>query len=91
MKVQIIARAAAIALVLSMNAACAAEVGDGSTPGYLAQQQELRNDPGYNLGTGGAYIGDGSSPNYQATQRALRTMPGFQAGEADAPVSTGSH
>ena len=86
MKAQIMAGAAAIALVLSMGVASAAQIGDGSTPGYLQQQEQLRNEPGYNLGTGAAHIGDGSDPNYQATQRALRNMPGFQFGEGDVRV-----
>ncbi|HUB46364.1 MAG TPA: hypothetical protein VMB73_15375 [Acetobacteraceae bacterium] len=58
------AGAAAIALALSMGVANAADIGSGSSPGYLQQQEELRNEPGYSIGTGAAHIGDGSSPGY---------------------------
>lgn len=82
---------AATVLVVSMGVASAAEIGggimDGSSPGYLQQQQQLRNEPGYSIGTGAAYVGDGSDPNYEATQRALRSSPGYQNGEALARVN----
>jgi hypothetical protein len=55
---------AAAILTVSMDFANAAAVGDGSTPGYLQQQNQLRNMPGYTLGTGAAHIGDSSSPGY---------------------------
>jgi hypothetical protein len=88
MRAQIMAAVAAIVLPLSVGVASAAEAGDGSSQGYLQQQQRLRNEPGYSVGTGAAHIGDGSDPNYQATQRQLRNMPGFRFGEANAQVST---
>jgi len=40
--------------------AAAAHVGSGSDPDYLQQQQELRNMPGYSIGTGDARIIGGS-------------------------------
>jgi len=85
------AAVAAATLALSMGVASAAEIGgaaitDGTSPGYLQQQQQLRNEPGYSVGTGAAYVGDGSDPNYEATQRALRSTPGYQYGEALAQV-----
>jgi len=86
MNLRIVAGAAGIALVLSAGVASAARIGDGATPGYLQEQEELRNEPGYNLGTGAARIGDGSDPDYEATQRALRTMPGFRFGEGAAHI-----
>jgi hypothetical protein len=91
MKARIMAGVAATALALSMGVATAGEIGgsaimDGASPGYLQQQQQLRNEPGYSIGTGAAYIGDGSDPAYEATQRALRTTPGYQFGEAIAQV-----
>jgi len=78
-------------LALDMGVASAAEMGggaimDGASPGYLQQQQQLRNEPGYSIGSGAAYVGDGSDPNYEATQRALRTTPGYQFGEGTARV-----
>jgi hypothetical protein len=92
MKARIIAGVAATTLALCMGVASAAEIAgagirDGSSPGYMQQQQQLLNAPGYSLGTGAAYVGDGSDPNYEATQRALRTMPGFQFGEASAQTA----
>lgn len=94
MTARIMAAVAATTLALGISAASAAEIGgaeimDGASPGYLQQQQQLRNEPGYSIGTGAAYLGDGSDPNYAATQRALRTMPGYQFGEAIARVSSG--
>ena len=87
------ASVAATAVVLSMGVASAAEIGagimDGASPGYLQQQQQLRNEPGYSIGTGAAYVGDGSDPNYEATQRALMTTPGYQFGEGVAQVHSG--
>lgn len=91
MKTRIMAGVAATALALSIGAASAAEVGgagimDGGTPGYLEQQQQLRNEPGYSVGTGAAHIGDGSDPDYTSTNRALRSTPGYQYGAAVARV-----
>jgi hypothetical protein len=96
MKARIIAGVAATTLVLSLGVASAAEIAgaeirDGASPGYLQQQQQLLNGPGYSIGAGAAYIGDGSDPSYEATQRALRNMPGFQFGEASAQTSTAAH
>lgn len=34
----------------------AAFVGDGSTPGYLKEQQQLTHEPGYSVGTGAAKV-----------------------------------
>lgn len=89
MKARIIAGVAATTLALCMGVASAAEIAgaqirDGSSPGYLQQQQQLLNEPGYSIGGGAAYVGDGSDSNYEATQRALRNMPGFKFGEASA-------
>ncbi len=86
MKARIIAGVAAITLALGMGVASAAEISgpqirDGSSPGYLQQQQQLLTGPGYSVGTGAAYVGDGSDANYEATQRTLRTMPGYVRGE----------
>ncbi len=64
MKRPIMAGAAAIMLGLSMGVASAAEIGDGSTNGYLQQQIDPRNGSTYSVGTGAAHIGDGSSPGY---------------------------
>jgi hypothetical protein len=66
MKTQIMAGAAAIALALSMDVATAAQISDGSTPGYLQQQIEPCNEPSYSIGAGEVHIGDGSSPRYHA-------------------------
>jgi hypothetical protein len=93
MKARIMAGVAAVTLALSIGVASAAEIGgagimDGASPGYLQQQQQLRSEPGYSIGTGAAYVGDGSDSNYEATQRALRTSPGYQFGEALARVSS---
>jgi hypothetical protein len=86
MKARIIAGVAATALALCIGVASASEISgpqirDGASPGYLQQEQQLRSEPGYSLGTGAAYVGDGSDSNYEATQRTLRTVPGFQFGE----------
>lgn len=94
MKARMMAGVAAATLVLSMGVASAAEIGgaaimDGASAGYLQQQQQLRNEPGYSIGTGAASIGDGSSPNYEATQHALWNTPGYQFGEAIARVPFG--
>ncbi len=96
MKARIMAAVAATTLALSMGVASAAEIAgpairDGSSPGYLQQEQQLLNEPGYSIGTGAAYVGDGSDPNYEATQHALRNMPGFQFGEGSAQISNGAH
>jgi hypothetical protein len=37
-----------------------ASVGDGSTPGYQQNQQDLLNEPGYSIGTGAAVQGAGT-------------------------------
>jgi hypothetical protein len=92
MKARIMAAVAATTLTLGMGVATAGEIGgagirDGASPGYLQQQQQLLNEPGYSVGSGAAYVGDGSDPNYEATQRALRTMPGFKFGEASAQIA----
>jgi len=60
------AAVAATTLALSMGVASAAEIGgatimDGTSPGYLQQQQQLRNEPGYSIGTGAAR----NTPSYQ--------------------------
>jgi hypothetical protein len=81
MKTGIMAAVAAATLALSMGAATASEIGgagirDGSSTGYLQQQQQLLREPGYSIGTGAAHVGDGSDPDYLATRRALATTPG---------------
>jgi hypothetical protein len=92
MKTRIMAVLAATTLALSMGVATAGEIGgpairDGSTPGYLQQQQQLLSEPGYSIGSGAAYVGDGSDSNYVATQHQLRNMPGFKYGEASAQIA----
>jgi hypothetical protein len=92
MKTRIMAALAATTLALSMGVATAGEISgpsirDGSSPGYLQQQQQLLTEPGYSVGSGAAYVGDGSDSNYEATQRALRNMPGFKFGEASAQIA----
>ena len=79
MKARIMAGVAAATLALSMGVATAAEIGgtaimDGASPGYLQQQQQLRNEPGYSIGTGAA------------TQRTLQDTPDYQYGDAIAQV-----
>ena len=66
MRARIMAAVAATTLALSMGVASAAEIGgatimDGTSPGYLQQQQQLRNEPGYSIGTGAAR----NTPSYQ--------------------------
>ena len=91
MNTRIMAALAATTLALSMGVATAGEtagtgIRDGASPGYLQQQQEIMNEPGYSVGTGAAYVGDGSDPNYEATNHALMTTPGYQFGEGNAQV-----
>jgi hypothetical protein len=31
-------------------------VGEGTSPSYLRNQQQLRNEPGYSIGTGDARV-----------------------------------
>jgi hypothetical protein len=40
----------------SLMAATAAFVSDGANPSYLREQQQLRNEPGYSIGTGEARV-----------------------------------
>lgn len=79
MKTRIMAAVAATTLALSMGVASAGEIGgaaimDGVSPGYLQQQQQLRSEPGYSIGTGAA------------TQHPLQSIPDYQLGEAIAQV-----
>lgn len=81
MKTGIMGVVAAATLALSMGVATAGEIGgagpsDGSSAGYLQQQQLLLREPGYSIGTGAAHVGDGSDSNYLATTHALATSPG---------------
>jgi len=67
MNTRIIAALAATTLALSVGVASAREIGggaimDGSSPGYLQQQQQLLREPGYSTGTGAATDRD---PDYQ--------------------------
>lgn len=41
---------------VSAKAANAAYVGDGSSPSYLRDQQQLMQEPGYSIGTGVARV-----------------------------------
>ena len=85
MKTRIMAALAATTLALSMGVATAGEIGgagimDGASPGYLQQQQQLRSEPGYSIGTGAASVGNSS------TQLAMRSIPDYQFGDAIAQV-----
>jgi hypothetical protein len=40
----------------SAMAANTAYLGDGSDPSYLRDQEQLRNEPGYSIGTGAARV-----------------------------------
>jgi hypothetical protein len=67
MKTRIMAAVAATTLALSMGVATAGEISgpairDGSSPGYLQQQQQLQRQPGYSVGTGSVAPG---IPDYQ--------------------------
>ena len=71
----------------------AAFVSDGSTPGYLQEQREVRHEPGYSVGTGAAevgvasaYIGDGSDPNYVQDKQWLEQEYGYSSGNGAARV-----
>jgi len=69
MNTRIIAALAAATLALSVGAASASEIGggaimDGSSPGYLQQQQQLLREPGYSVGTGAAVQRAPQSPDY---------------------------
>ena len=68
MKTRFMAAVAATTLALSMGVATASEtagaaIRDGSSPGYLHQQQQLLNEPGYSVGTGAAHAP--GMPDYQ--------------------------
>jgi hypothetical protein len=70
MKTGIMAAVAATTLALSMGVATAGEISgpairDGSSPGYLQQQQQLQREPGYSVGTGAASQPAPGIPNYQ--------------------------
>jgi hypothetical protein len=70
MKTRIMAAVAATTLVLSMGVATAGEISgpairDGSSPGYLQQQQQLQREPGYSVGTAAASEPAPGIPDYQ--------------------------
>jgi len=46
----------------SWSGGAAAHIGDGSDSNYLKTQEELRNDPGYSIGTGSAEKASAAPP-----------------------------
>lgn len=68
-----------------------ATIGDGSSPGYLKEQQQLLNEPGYGGGNGAAHIGGGSNPGYLKQQKQIVDEPGYNIGASTAHVVDGSN